>query len=44
MKLPPIQLDSGATYEGEWKNGIREGSGMQVWVDGSTYVGEWKNN
>lgn len=26
-KLPQIQLESGAVYEGEWKNGMRDGYG-----------------
>jgi len=26
-KLSPIQLESGAVYEGEWKNGMRDGTG-----------------
>ena len=26
-KLPPITLDTGATYDGEWKNGLRDGYG-----------------
>ncbi|CAD8163462.1 unnamed protein product [Paramecium pentaurelia] len=40
-KLPPIQLESGAVYEGEWKNGMRDGFGKQKWPDGSIYEGEW---
>lgn len=24
-RLPPIQLESGALYDGEWKNGMRDG-------------------
>lgn len=40
-KLPPIQLESGAVYEGEWKNGMRDGNGKQKWPDGSIYEGEW---
>jgi hypothetical protein len=26
-KLPAISLESGAIYEGEWKNGLRDGFG-----------------
>jgi len=33
-KLSPIQLESGAVYEGEWKNGMRDGIGKQIWSDG----------
>ena len=43
-KLGPVELDNGITYEGEWKNGMREGNGTQTWADGSKYVGEWTNN
>jgi hypothetical protein len=44
MKLPPVELDNGITYEGGWKEAMREGTGTQAWADGSKYVGEWKNN
>ena len=27
--IKKIQLESGATYEGEWKNGLRDGYGRQ---------------
>lgn len=40
-KLPPIQLESGAVYEGDWKNCMRDGFGKQKWPDGSVYEGEW---
>lgn len=33
---------SGATYDGEWLGGIRDGVGKQCWPDGTVYVGEWK--
>ena len=41
MTLGPVELDNGITYEGEWKDAMREGMGTQVWADGSKYVGEW---
>ena len=44
MKLPAVQLDNGISYEGEWKDGMREGIGTQIWADGSKYVGEWNLN
>ena len=44
IKLPPILMDTGATYEGEWKDGVREGTGIQIWTDGSRYTGTWKND
>lgn len=31
------------SYDGEWVNGIREGSGTMVWKDGGKYVGNWKS-
>lgn len=34
-------FQSGATYDGEWLNGMREGIGRQHWPDGTEYVGEW---
>jgi len=38
---PPVNLDSGAIYEGEWLNGVRDGHGKQEWLDGSRYDGQW---
>ena len=35
---------SGATYEGEWRGGFRDGFGNQNWPDGATYEGEWRYN
>lgn len=40
-KLPDIQLENGAVFKGEWKNGMRDGIGIQQWPDGSKYEGEW---
>ena len=37
--MPPIVLNTGATYHGEWLNGAREGQGTQTWRDGSVYIG-----
>lgn len=39
--LPAITLENGAVYIGEWKNGLRDGKGMQTWPDGSKYEGSW---
>ena len=35
--------ENGAKYTGEWnmQAGLREGRGIQVWVDGSKYQGMW---
>ena len=35
---------TGATYEGEWKGGFRDGEGTQVWPDGASYQGDWRFN
>lgn len=35
--------DARKYYEGDWINGIREGSGTMVWKSGGKYVGNWKN-
>lgn len=45
-KIPqgPICLPSGAVYEGEWRNELREGFGRQEWPDGSRYEGNWLND
>eukprot|EP01115_Flamella_aegyptia_P015821 TRINITY_DN9_c0_g1_i2.p1 TRINITY_DN9_c0_g1~~TRINITY_DN9_c0_g1_i2.p1 ORF type:complete len:366 (+),score=118.61 TRINITY_DN9_c0_g1_i2:333-1430(+) len=31
-------------YEGEFKDGIKEGKGSYYWVNGDKYYGEWKND
>jgi len=38
-KLGLVSLDNGITYQGEWRNGMREGLGTQIWLDGSKYIG-----
>ena len=30
-------------YEGEWRRGVREGAGCQLFGDGSWYAGEWRD-
>jgi hypothetical protein len=39
-------LENGAKYEGEWikDTDIRDGRGIQIWLDGSRYEGYWRNN
>ena len=39
----PIQIHF-AIYYGQWKNGERNGRGLQLWKDGSQYEGYWKND
>lgn len=36
-----FRFSSGATYDGEWLEGRRDGSGKQCWPDGTEYVGQW---
>ena len=31
-------------YEGEWKNGLKEGKGIMYYNDGRRYKGDWKND
>ncbi len=43
-KLDLITLDDGNTYEGEWYLGMKDGFGVQKWLNGSKYEGEWKED
>jgi hypothetical protein len=36
--------NSGMQYEGEWKDGKKDGEGILTYPDGTKYVGEWKND
>ena len=38
-----INLNSGDTYVGEWRDDKRNGQGTFTWADGEKYVGEFKN-
>lgn len=38
----PVTLASGAVYEGEWIDDMRDGYGKQEWPDGSKYEGNWR--
>ena len=31
-------------YEGQWKNGYRDGKGVLKFINGDEYDGEWKDN
>lgn len=33
---------NGATYNGDFKAGLRDGYGVYIEVDGTAYRGEWK--
>ena len=30
------------TYEGQYKDGLKNGNGILIWDDGRKYDGEWK--
>lgn len=36
--------ENGDKYDGDWKNGKREGRGNQSFAVGTKYEGEWKND
>ena len=40
----PYQMETNATYTGQWKNLLRWGRGRQIWQDGSVYDGFWKDD
>jgi len=42
-QVETIDYNNGDRYVGATVNGVREGEGFYVWVDGSYYVGSWKN-
>ena len=52
--LPKILMANGGYYEGEWLNGLRDGTGKHVfkkkiankqyWQEGGYYEGEWKED
>jgi len=31
-------------YNGEFRQGKREGQGKMIWADGSVFEGQWKND
>ncbi|EGR32540.1 hypothetical protein IMG5_078660, partial [Ichthyophthirius multifiliis] len=43
-KRPAYTFKSQAVYDGEWKGNMRDGYGVQKWIDGAKYEGEWVNN
>lgn len=40
-RRPPFEYASGAVYEGEWINDVRDGFGVLTWSDGTKYAGAW---
>ena len=43
-KRPTYTFKTGATYDGEWIGGFRDGYGVQKWPDGAQYEGQWKDD
>ena len=39
-----VTLGKGITFNGQMKDGVRHGKGVQVWEDGSRFEGEWKDD
>ena len=35
---------SGSRYEGDWRNGNKEGKGIYYYIDGDRYEGDWRND
>lgn len=35
---------TGQSYDGEYKNDLKDGYGSYRWKDGKIYIGYWKNN
>jgi hypothetical protein len=34
----------GNKYEGDWKNDMREGTGVLEFINGDKYEGDWEND
>mgnify|MGYP000878675882 FL=1 len=41
--LEPYEVEEGAIYIGQWKNGKKHGRGEQIWPDGTYHKGYWRN-
>jgi hypothetical protein len=39
-----VYIRSGSKYEGELKDGMKDGYGTFTWADGTKYIGEFKGN
>ncbi|CAK58135.1 unnamed protein product (macronuclear) [Paramecium tetraurelia] len=44
QKLPCIELQNGAFYEGQWKDGMIHGFGKYILSENSFYIGDWYEN
>ena len=42
--IDELVFENGAIYRGYLHNGLREGPGVQTWLDGAKYEGEWRAN
>jgi len=38
------ELEDGSKYEGEFRDGKKQGYGVYEWADGSEYKGNWLEN
>ena len=43
VTLGPYRYKNGATYTGQFKDGLRHGRGRQTWKNGSVYEGLWES-
>ena len=39
-----MQYANGSVYEGQWRNGVREGFGRLIHVTGDMYEGDWRGD
>ena len=39
--LGKLELATGDSYDGHWRDNQFQGSGTYVWADGSSFTGEW---
>lgn len=44
LGIEHAKCDRLATYEGQFKGGLKDGVGSYTWTDGSQYFGSWSNN
>jgi hypothetical protein len=39
-----VTFSDGAIYEGEWRNGRKEGKGKMIFSKGGVYEGDWRKD
>ncbi|ULL13584.1 hypothetical protein DVH26_03450 [Paenibacillus sp. H1-7] len=39
-----IETAEGESYQGEWHNGMKQGTGVYRWSDGTKYTGQWSRD